>query len=913
MDPLSYIFPCKGPRTPDFDSDGEALYKLYKIQDKYTDNGRLVFGIMYYEEVHRKLYAVEVSELKELYPNEVKTWEKTHARKWEQRHGPNGPVPGNPWRSALDGPLTPAGKLRSGSAASEKRTFDDTPSKSKQLSKKSKKAEDPLAIYDIPKDDDDVDLPDGDVGDEEIADSQVDEDDDVFGPAAKPSSFKSRLAPMAASSSTRPIFRTPFGASAGAGALDDDHDIEDSPTRAPSGTSMHPGSLTMSGSPTKAGSASLRMAIRPSQAGQSTSSLGPLIGGTMGPPPFRTPGGGMRPQVSQSGSSAQPGTSSSVMGAAMPRVSAGIPQQARISGDMSRPSPSSVGQRGTSRPPVVIPLFQPPPVTSSNPAGPSVSTASDSDEEPIIRRTSSSSKLAQQIAGLKVWQSDSDDEVDQKTPARKAGSDEEMGEASLESEESSQQDAGGIGQKGIGELGEEVADVSIGSGAIDNAEAIEEAGEVLDEANKMAEDLYAESQRQMQEEEEDEDAELPATQAQLEDGTAVYDDYSAKLIEAHGESLDALVKVAMSLGGMPCDGWVRKRKEGPEEVYKNLMFVLWIMLVHWDPLILKHLVHGDIPVEYNKKGDLYKKLRDLRNLPKGVRIPSIYIQCLVDSAGKSPPKKVLLEILDHAESYVEGLDDPSNNFSHHLAITLDQALPSQVWTKDKAMKGARRYIDGPVQARKCTAWIEASRQRLESLPDDAIISRPWAECGYATIPNDRLGEHSKHLSSNYLMNLTDAICIAKLGGKYKIEQFVLYQIFHYTHAMYGEILASRLGLVYTTQGGGFSHQAAGISLGKVEKTDSEHFARKQKEMLSDPEFGQRYQEDIEKVQKKAETIEELDALNEKERDLILDLYAGAQLLEEKEEKLAEKEKAWAEDAAESRPLDDFLAFAATVK
>jgi len=444
-------------------------------------------------------------------------------------------------------------------------------------------------------------------------------------------------------------------------------------------------------------------------------------------------------------------------------------------------------------------------------------------------------------------------------------------------------------------------------GPIDSDEELDDA---LGNVNQMAEDLFIESQNEIQDDEEDED--LPATQAQMDDGTAVYDDYSAKLIEAHDESLDALVKAAMNLGNMPCGSWIRKRKAGPEDVLKNLMFVFWIMLVDWDPLILKHLVHGDIPAEYYKKGDLYKKLRALRNLPKEIKIPSIYIQYLVDRDGKSPPKKDLIEILDYAETYINGIDDHTDNSSHHLAITVDQARPSQLWTKNGAMKGQRRYISG-VQAVKCRAWIEASRQRLESLADDTIISRPWAECGYAAEPNERLKEHASHSSSNYLMNLTDAICQTKMGGKYVIEQFVVYQIFHYTQAMYGEILASRLGLVYTKQGGGFSHEAAGISNKSVQKTDSQHFPRKQKAMLKDPGFGQRYHEELQKVRKKAETTNLLDAMNDSERNLVLDLYSGAQLLEEPLERSAKQEQRLAAEASESSVLDEFLAFASTLK
>jgi hypothetical protein len=201
------------------------------------------------------------------------------------------------------------------------------------------------------------------------------------------------------------------------------------------------------------------------------------------------------------------------------------------------------------------------------------------------------------------------------------------------------------------------------------------------------------------------------------------------------------------------------------------------MMIGWDPLILKHLVHMSYP----------RSSKPLKSLSKNIETPSIYLQYLGDVNGNAPPQKDLLRILDYAEDYVQGLNDPSNKTSHARALVVDQALPSKVWNSEKELRGERRYIEGQTRARKCIAWIAAARQRLEGLSPDQSPARPWAKCGYATHPNERLDQHAKHTSSNYLMNLTDAICKTQFQGKYTISQFFVHQIIHYTHAMYGEV------------------------------------------------------------------------------------------------------------------------------
>jgi hypothetical protein len=324
---------------------------------------------------------------------------------------------------------------------------------------------------------------------------------------------------------------------------------------------------------------------------------------------------------------------------------------------------------------------------------------------------------------------------------------------------------------------------------------------------RVAEEAYDESQREMDQDDLDEETQVPQTQATLPDGSSTYEEYSSRLIEAYNEGLDSLVRVALDLRGMPCDIWVQRRKASGPVKYENLVFTLWLIMAGWDPLILEHLVHGDLPAAALTDAELEKKLRKLKNIPAiNECCPCIYMQYLVDTIGKSPTPEILGKILDFVEMYAKADDVKDMAF----VARIDSALASPNWGRISAIAGRKRYLESPDQTKTCLNWAKAARERMEGLPKNEPLARPWAECGYATYPTERLDQHAKHNSSNCLMNLTDAICRLEFPS-YRIQQYVVHHIVHYTHAMYDEILASRLSLAYTTQGGGWCHSRAGGS------------------------------------------------------------------------------------------------------
>jgi hypothetical protein len=401
--------------------------------------------------------------------------------------------------------------------------------------------------------------------------------------------------------------------------------------------------------------------------------------------------------------------------------------------------------------------------------------------------------------------------------------------------------------------------------------------------SRVAEEVYEESQREM-DQDLDEETQVPQTQATLPNGSSTYEDYSSKLIEAYNEGLESLVRVALYLRGMPCDIWVQRRIASGPVKYENLMFTLWLIMAGWDPLILEHLVHGDLPAAALTDAELEKKLRKLKNIPAiNECCPCIYMQYLVDTIGKSPTPEILGKILDFVEMYAKAEDVKDMAF----VARIDSALASPNWGRISAIAGRKRYLESPEQTKTCLNWAKAARERMEGLPMNEPLVRPWAECGYATYPTERLDQYAKHNSSNYLMNLTDAICRLEFPS-YRIRQYVVHHIVHYTHAMYDEILASRVSLAYTTQGGGWCHFRAGVShRGAQTKARPEHFSRKQMALMTDQKFRIRLTDEIQKIEKMADFNEEFANKVVEQRENVRETLAVAQLIREQQIKASE--------------------------
>jgi len=364
------------------------------------------------------------------------------------------------------------------------------------------------------------------------------------------------------------------------------------------------------------------------------------------------------------------------------------------------------------------------------------------------------------------------------------------------------------------------------------------AGDPIDAASiNPLDGIFAESQREFQEAEEVAGEEV---NEDLPSGGEQFAPYSQKLIAAHRRSLHDLVKTALDLPNMPCDNWVVKRKQSASFKYENFLAYLVVMMAGMESLVLKHFVEGDLPLAAVENPELARRLRKLKNLSKDVKCPAIYAQYFVNRQGKSPSVRTLLSILDHAERYAKTVGSKDEE-SVDYACAIDSAYGGN-WTRQKSREGQRRYLaNGESHAEVCFNWIKIVRARLRGFSPDEPVSRPLLVVGYATIPFNRLLEHETHRSSNYLMNLLEAISRTHFNGRYSMKQYVVLHIVHATHAMYSEIMITRIGLGYVSQGGGMSHFPAGVSHPGINHMPPEYFPDKQKALFDSKEFKESFE------------------------------------------------------------------------
>jgi hypothetical protein len=133
------------------------------------------------------------------------------------------------------------------------------------------------------------------------------------------------------------------------------------------------------------------------------------------------------------------------------------------------------------------------------------------------------------------------------------------------------------------------------------------------------------------------------------------------------------------------------------------------------------------------------------------------------------------------------------------------------WIKKTIERYSAAHVKGIVH------FVKMLRARIATvLPADRQkpLQFPIVEIGYAKRYIDRLKDHTRHRSSNYIMYLTESFCAAlqsTFGSLYRIEQAAIYLIWAPEQAEISEIGFTKLAEGYTHDGGGFSHFPAGLS------------------------------------------------------------------------------------------------------
>ncbi|TGO45396.1 hypothetical protein BCON_0397g00060 [Botryotinia convoluta] len=336
---------------------------------------------------------------------------------------------------------------------------------------------------------------------------------------------------------------------------------------------------------------------------------------------------------------------------------------------------------------------------------------------------------------------------------------------------------------------------------------------------------------------------------------SIYDQNSVKLLQGYEKGLHGLVQAAMEFSGLPDDQWVQKRKESG--LWSELSVSSTFMIAGINSKILEHVVRGDLPKALQAPESLVlrHKMKNLMGGDKREARPYIYIHYLVNFEGDSPTTNELKHIISSVKIYIRGYGKENDQQSQNLANEVDDAIE----TRGSIFRpGQRRYVEKESWKENILKWIKALGIRLEfeiihgrgSKP----LSRPLTEVGYAQ-SLDRLEQHRKHRSSNYIMNLVEAVCRVHFLQEYKNRQYIIFNLMEASDGMYREILCTRFAQGYIVNGGGFSHCAAGISVHTTRKLGDEYWSKVRKEILTGGELGRNIKREVMKLKERKEVYD----------------------------------------------------------
>jgi len=392
----------------------------------------------------------------------------------------------------------------------------------------------------------------------------------------------------------------------------------------------------------------------------------------------------------------------------------------------------------------------------------------------------------------------------------------------------------------------------------------------------------------------------------------VLDTYSKRLVEAHSKGLKELVEVALDLKGLPCDKWVNKRRgDGNIDVMK-LELLFMSACIH--PDVLKHLVRGDLPKAYSDP--LMTSMRDhMISMMEGNKREKrifIYIHYLVNAIGVSPSPSQLENVLKTADIYIRGFCKPNDQASYRISKKIDEMIGNHKAEPD----GKRRYIKGDTQYKVINEWISLVRGRIEfdKLNNrwDEPLTRPISEVGFAS-SLQRLDQHRKHVSSNYIMNLIEAI-FALEGGVYRNRQYIVFNCIEPCHGTFGEILCSRYAQAYSTHGGGFSHFVAGVSVANSYKHEEQNWSLAKEDLLKTNWFKPIIKEETMKLREEISMISRLYTSAQDQDEELEEMIETMESLDCLKEELSVSDERLEEMADEyTNLMDPMLEFLALVE
>ncbi|GAB7353786.1 hypothetical protein MBLNU459_g4169t1 [Dothideomycetes sp. NU459] len=276
-----------------------------------------------------------------------------------------------------------------------------------------------------------------------------------------------------------------------------------------------------------------------------------------------------------------------------------------------------------------------------------------------------------------------------------------------------------------------------------------------------------------------------------------------KYIDAYEKCIENLIKVFFQ------DEEPSKTMEGVpfDRVAEHTAMIIETM----EPAILDGIVRGNLAARVHTEPELKEVIEELEDA--GLHLPGIYGNFLVNRKGVALSVSDTYEASQLARRYYGRARGDLK-----MAFEIDLAMSPRVAPADSE-NGVRKYLCPslteptfhPGRAEKLAVFCDALERCCKSIPRDAWnepMPHPLCEFGYGKFPASRITDHATHSSSNFIMNLFDAICRVNFEG-YKIKGYNLYSIPAPYLISLSEIFVTRIGQGYASGGGGFSYALAG--------------------------------------------------------------------------------------------------------
>lgn len=247
------------------------------------------------------------------------------------------------------------------------------------------------------------------------------------------------------------------------------------------------------------------------------------------------------------------------------------------------------------------------------------------------------------------------------------------------------------------------------------------------------------------------------------------------------------------------------------------------MLISMDRDVLESILDGSLSRKREIPGtEVSNALNRIEARPAQ---PGTYRNVICDLQGYSPTPSHWMLVTSLMLQYVA-----RGHSGDSLAASVDQIIhPSGKWPVRLAAKGLRRYTEYTSYIVDEDPYSCDHRRRI--VTDFALamdnrclvekgqgrahvpLSSPVDEVGFSNDPRRRLAQHRKHESSNYLMNLSEALFEYVWPGKFRLQQCTIYSCWTSEQCWMSEIFLTLLSQGYVQGGNGFNHHPAGHSNG----------------------------------------------------------------------------------------------------